>query len=281
MITIFKVGDMEYPDAGLNKPVRYTIRDLEQVASKTSSIDIKREHSDEILGNLSNFIVKDGCLKADEPEGFDLKGFGLSPEFETELVDMGDYYAISTISMGGIGLTKNPRNKILYNSISVKENDTGVNMGESALEKVIREKDDLQKQIGVYENSEKQYKKLLKQKEDEIKRIKESSSGIGELENENKALKEKADAYDAIMESRKTDLIHQIAGDDENLAKEYESFSVEHLETVLKSKKVSTPRKGITPQDVDVDDGNDPLPEDNDEEYTDEMFEAEFKASGL
>ena len=41
--------------------------------------------------------------------------------------------------------------------------------------------------------------------------------------------------------------------------------------------------KGVSPQDVHVDDGNDPSEDDEDqeEEYTDEMFEKEFAESGL
>ena len=283
MITIFETGEFDYSDAGLKKPVKFTVKDLERVASKTSTINITKEHTKDVLGVLSNFVVDNGVLCADEPDGFDLKGKGFSPVFNTELIDMGDYYSIATISMDEVGLTTNPRNKILYNSISVKEDDKEVNMGESALEKVIREKDELQKRIGVYENSEKQYKRLIKQKEEEIESIKESYSDVEKLKEENKTLKEKADAYEVIRESEKADLIQQIVGDDDELAKEYESFSVENLKTVLKSRKVSKPQRGVTPDDYPVDAGEDPVEENNnqDDEYTDEMFEADFAASGL
>ena len=281
MITIFKPQDLEYPDAGLRKPVRYTVKDLENVAKKTSTINITDEHSKKVLGVLSNFIVEDGVLKADAPEGFDLNGMGLSPVFDTELVDMGDHYSISSISMGEIGLTKTPRNNILYNNIT-STGDTEVNMGESALEKVIREKDELQKRIGVLESTEKQYKRMIKQQEEEIQKIKESYSDNDDLIKENKALKEKAEAFDVINKARKEELIQDIVGDDDKLAKEYEGLSVETLELVKKTMKVSTPQKGVTPSDVHLDNGDDPVDDGTDEdEYTDEMFEADFKASGL
>lgn len=280
MITIFKPQDLDYPDAGLSKPVRYTVKDLENVAKKTSSINITNEHSKEVLGVLSNFVVEDGVLKADAPEGFDLDGMGLSPVFDTELVDMGDYYAISSISMGEIGLTKSPRSNILYNTIA--SNDTEVNMGESALEKVIREKDELQKRIGVLESTERQYKRIIKDQEEEIKKIKESDSDKDNLIKENKALKEKAEAFDVINKARKEELIQDIVGDDDKLAKEYEGLSVDTLELIKRTMKVSTPQKGVTPTDTHVDNGDDPVGEqDEEEEYTDEMFEADFEASGL
>ena len=155
-------------------------------------------------------------------------------------------------------------------------------MGESALEKVIREKDELQKRIGVLESTEKQYKRMIKQQEEEIKKIKESSSDTDNLIEENKALKEKADAYDVLNKARKEELIQDIVGDDDKLAKEYEGLSVETLELVKKTMKVSTPQKGVTPTDTHVDNGDDLVNESNEEDvYTDEMFEADFEASGL
>lgn len=281
MIPIFKIGDVNYSDKGLDKPVRFTANDLQTVASKTSDIRITDEHKDVPLGVLSNFVVKDGCLMADEPEGFDLNGMGLSPVFSTELVDMGDYYSIAKINMDEIGLTKSPRNRILYNTVTSMDN-TEVNMGESALEKVIREKDELQKKIGVLESNERMYKRQIKQHEEEIQKIKESYSDADNLIEENKALKEKAEAYDVINNARKEELIHDIVGDDDKLAKEYEGLSVETLELVRKTMKVSTPQKGVTSNDYPVDDGNDPVDDgDDEEEYTDEMFEADFEASGL
>lgn len=280
MITIFKVGDVDYTDAGLNKPVRFTNKDLESVASKTSDIRITDEHKDKGLGFLSNFVFKDGCLMADEPDGFDLNGMGLSPVFNTELIDMGDYYSISKISMSEVGLTNSPRNGILYNTVS---NYTEADMGESALEKVIREKDELQKKIGVLENSEKQYKRMIKQHEEELNKIKESYSDTDKLVEENKILKEKADSFDVINKARKEELIQEIVGDDEKLAKEYAELSVDTLELIKKTIKVSSAQKGVTPENYPTDANGDNPDDDGDDEdvYTDEMFEKDFAASGL
>lgn len=279
MITIFKVGDVDYTDAGLNKPVRFTNKDLESVASKTSDIRITDEHKDKGLGVLSNFVFKDGCLMADEPDGFDLNGMGLSPVFNTELVDMGDYYSISKITMDEIGLTNSPRNGILYNTVSKY---TEADMGESALEKVIREKDELQKKIGVLENSEKQYKRMIKQHEEELNKIKESYSNTDKIIEENKILKEKADSFDVMNKARKEELINEIVGDDEKLAKEYEKLDVGTLELVKKTMKVSSAQKGVTPENYPTDDtGSNPVEEQDDDVYTEEEFEKDFAASGL
>lgn len=280
MIPIFETGELNYPDEKLDKPVKFSIKDLEAIASKTSFVDITNEHDDDVIGRFENFIVKDGKLWADSSTDINFKGKGWSPVFDTELVDMGDYYKPTKIVMESVGLSSTPRNKILYNTVSTT--NTEADMGESALEKVIREKDELQKKIGVYESNEKMYRNQIKEREAEIERIKESNSDddIEKLTEENKTLKEKADAYDSLMDEKRTDLIREIVGDDEKLAKEYESFSITQLESVLKTRKVSTVQKGVVSEGYPTDEGDD-THEDSEEEYTDEMFEAEFKASGL
>ena len=281
MKTIFETGMLDYPDLGLEKPVKFDLKDLEAIAKKTSSVEITDEHSKEVLGVLSDFVVEDGKLMANVPNDIEISGKGWSPVFDTELVDMGDYYRPSLIKMTSVGLSKTPRNKILYNTVSTK--DTEADMGESALEKVIREKDELQKKIGVLEANEERYKRLIDGHKEEIEKIKESYSDEDreKLEEENKALKEKADAYDNFVEGKRQELIQEIVGDDDKLAEEYQSFSIENLELVLKTRKASTNPQGVSSNDYPTDDGSNPSEEEETEEYTDEMFEAEFEASGL
>ena len=62
MITIFKTGEFDYKDSGIDKPVKYSIDNLIEVASRTSKIDVTQEHSKDIISEMSNFIVKDGML---------------------------------------------------------------------------------------------------------------------------------------------------------------------------------------------------------------------------
>ena len=116
MITIFKTGEIKYPES-LNKPVKYDIDFLKSIASSTASAKITREHSDDVLGVLSNFVVEDGCLKADEPEGLELKGMGFSPVFEFDLLEYDSYFKPVNGVMTEIGFTKTPRSQIVYNSI--------------------------------------------------------------------------------------------------------------------------------------------------------------------
>jgi 3-oxoacyl-(acyl-carrier-protein) synthase len=61
LITIFKTGDFDYSDVdpSLTKPVRYTINDLMEVASRTSKINVTNkiihERPEIILSNSFGF----------------------------------------------------------------------------------------------------------------------------------------------------------------------------------------------------------------------------------
>ena len=85
MITIFNTGEFNYDDYGIDKPVKYSIENLLEVASRTASVNITKEHTDEVIGEMSNFIVEDGLLKSNEPNNLDFKGKGFSPVFNFDL----------------------------------------------------------------------------------------------------------------------------------------------------------------------------------------------------
>ena len=284
MIPIFKTGLFDYSDIGLEKPVKFTINDLMEIASRNASADITVEHTDEIIGSISNFIVDKGLLKTDKPSDIDLKGMGLSPLFEIDsLIDMGEYYKPQGIKMPKIGLTKTPRTQILYNSVTVPNSEENKVMTEDTeLRKSLKRNEELQQEIGVYKSQIEQLKRSNKKYKKEIEEFQESDSSITKLKEENEALKRKADALDTYIAGEKAELIHELAGDNENLAKEYENVPIEHLRLFKKNmnKGGSAPR-GVNSNQTHVDDGNDPIHEDDEDVYTDEMFEEDFKASGL
>lgn len=278
MITIFKAGEYDYSDLGVNKPVRVSVENLEEIAKKTAKSDITDEHGDDVIGFMDNFVVEDGVLKANKPMNLELKGKGFSPEIVCDFVDYDDYFGIVNVSMPRVGFTKNPRNKILYNSIN--NSSDGENMSDNELRKVIREKDSLQEQIGVLKNEKKQLTRLIEQQKKEIEDIKETNSEYDKKIKKLDDLKEKADSYDELMETRRDELVEKIVGKDSNLAKKYDGFSIEQLNTIIETKSVSHAGQGVTPRDVLTDQG-DNVPADEDDEYSWEEFEADFKASGL
>ena len=276
MITIFKTGEFDYSDMDdvdlKKKPVKYNVNDLLDVASRTARVNITDEHSKEVIGVMSNFIVEDGLLKADEPNNLELKGMGFSPVFNFDLIEHEDYYEPVNIKMEEIGYTKTPRTKIVYNSIkTVPNSEENKAMSDSEIQKLVKRNNELQEEIGVLKNTNKQLNKAIKDKDKEIKTIKDSYSDVDVKIKEYDGLKEIETKYNSLISSKRDDLIHEIVGDDKEKAKKLESFSLEQLEFQKELMSGTSTPTGMTPNQVDVplDDGNIPTPDD-DGEFTDE-----------
>ena len=279
MITIFKTGEFDYSDMDdvdlKKKPVKYNVNDLLDVASRTARVNITDEHSKEVIGVMSNFIVEDGLLKADEPNNLELKGMGFSPVFNFDLIEHEDYYEPVNIKMEEIGYTKTPRTKIVYNSIKTVPNSEANNtMDDSEIQKLVKRNNELQEEIGVLKNTNKQLNKAIKDKDKEIKTIKDSYSDVDVKIKEYDGLKEIETKYNSLISSKRDDLIHEIVGDDKEKAKKLESFSLEQLEFQKELMSGTSTPTGMTPNQVDVplDDGNIPTPEDDGELTSDEMI---------
>ena len=285
MITIFNTGEYDYSDDDpkLDKPVKYNVNNLLEVASRTAHIDITKEHTDEVIGSLSNFVVEDGLLKADEPNNLDLKGNGLSPVFEFDLIEHTDYYEPVNVRMKEIGLTKTPRTHIVYNSIRVPNSEGNSVMDDSEIQKLVKRNNELQEEIGVLKNTNKQLNKAIKDKDKEIKSIKDSYSDVDNKLKEYDGLKEIETNYNKLISSKRDDLIHTICGDDKEKAKKLDGKSVDDLELMIEFMSGDSTPTGLTPQQANeeggLDDGNDPTPTDDGEMSDDEMikfYESEF-----
>ena len=283
MIPIFKTGLFDYTDIGIEKPVKFTVNDLLEIAGRNAHADITVEHTDEVIGSISNFIVDNGHLMTDEPLDIDLKGMGLSPLFEIDsLIDMGDHYKPQGIKMPKIGYTKTPRTQILYNSVTVPNGeDTRVMTDDTELRKALKRNEELQQEIGVYKSQIDQLKRSNKKYKKEIDEFEESDSNITKLKEENEALKQKALAFDDYIAGEKAEIIHELAGDNDTLAKEYENVPIEHLRLFKRNVGNQTIPRGVTSTQTRVDDGNAVHEEEDEDVYTDEMFEKDFEASGL
>jgi archaellum component FlaC len=288
MITVFRTGEFDYSDSGIDKPVRYNVDNLVEVASRTSTIDVTDEHKKDVLSTMSNFIVKDGMLMADEPNNLELKGMGFSPVFNFDLIDCGDHYEPSNIKMTEIGYTKTPRTHIVYNEVYNDASPNGEvknNMDDSEIQKLVKRNNELQEEIGVLKNTNKQLNKAIKDKDKEIKTIKESYSDVDAKVNEYDHLKEIETNYNKLISSKRDDLIHDIVGDDKEKAKKLESFTLEQLEFQKELMTGDSTPTGLTPNQVNddgvpLDDGNIPSPtDDGDSMSKDEViafYEEEF-----
>ena len=152
-------------------------------------------------------------------------------------------------------------------------------MSDDALRRVLQEKEDLVKKMGVLEKERDSYQKMLEARDGEIEKIKNSYSDVDNKLKEIDALKEKADLYDSLQASRKQELINELVGENKDLAEKYESFTYDQL-TFLKENKVPTnpgqgvPAMGATGLDIE---GTHPS-SNNDDEYSDDEFKADYKA---
>lgn len=275
IITIFKTGDFDYSDVdpSLKKPVRYTVNDLIEVASRTSKINVTNEHEKDVISEMSNFIVEDGLLKADEPNNLELKGMGFSPVFNFDLIEHEDYYEPTNIKMTEIGFCEKPRTHIVYNSITVPNGES--EMSDSEIQKLVKRNNELQEEIGVLKNTNKQLNKAIKDKDKEIKTIKESYSDVDDKIREYDNLKKIESNYNNLISSKKEDLIREIVGDDEEKAKKLSEWSIENLEFQKELMNNDSTPTGITPSQTEVplDDGNTPTPDDDGKPTGDEMIE--------
>ena len=286
IITIFQTGEFDYSDIGINKPVKYSMDNLIEVASRTSKIDVTREHSKDVISQMSNFIVKDGLLMAEEPNNLELKGMGFSPVFNFDLIDCGDYYEPTNIVLTEIGFTKTPRTHIVYNSIveSVEVPNGESTMSDSELQKLVKRNNELQEEIGVLKKQQSQFNKRIKEKDKEIQQIKDQYADTDQKVKEYDSLKKIEESYNKLISSQRADLIYQIVGSNKKEAEKFKDYSIEQLKTTIDLLEVKKQGKGITPKTNHTDDGNDAdLSDDGDEEevYTDEQFEEDFKNSGL
>lgn len=275
MIKVWQMGMYNYDDIGLDKPVMYKENFLKQIADDVQTANITKGHSNEIISSLSNLKYVNGVLYANKPTDIDITGYGLSPVFDCDLVDMGDYYEPRNFTMTSVGLTKNPRSNILYNSIE-KEMDKVSDELRAMLDKKEEVISEQREEIGI----------LKKQMEE----LREKSKSSDETLNEFKALQKQFDELKANAETYKADsdrlreqeakakekLIKEIVGDDAKGMEMFQKFSVEELEHMKNTKIVTEPVKAVGSQSVDtITDGDaDDIPsEDQVDEYSQEYFE--------
>ena len=274
MIKIWQMGLINYDDTGLDKPVMYKEDFLKSIADDTTMVDVTNKHTDDVIGSIGNFKYEDGVLYAEKPSDVDVTGYGLSPVFELDLVDMGTYYEPKNFKMTSLGLTKNPRSYILYNSIE-KEMDKVSDELRAMLDRKEETIAEQREEIGI----------LKKQMEE----LREKSKTNDETLNEFKALQKQFDELKANAESYKADsdrlreqeakakeqLIKDIVGDDEKGLEMFQKFSVEELEHMKNSKIITEPNKVVGSHSVDtIDDGDadDVPPQDQVDEYSAEYF---------
>lgn len=275
LIELWHTGMIDYKDMGLDKPVLFNDEFIQSIANDTSRVDVTKEHSDNIIGSLSNFQCKDGVLYAEKPSDIDITGNGLSPVFQLDLVDMGTYYEPINYYMTAIGLTNNPRSQILYNSIESKEMDNVSDELRAMLDKKEETIAEQREEIGILKKQMEELREKSKANESTLNDFKELQKQFDELKANAETYKADADKLHEQEKVRKTELIKEIVGDDEKGLEMFQKFSVEELEHMKNTKIITEPPRAVGGSGVDtLDDGDDDdtPQEDQVDEYSAEYF---------
>lgn len=275
MIKVWQMGMYNYDDIGLDKPVMYKENFLKQIADDVQTVNITNEHSNEIISSLSNLKYVDGVLYAKRPSDIDITGNGLSPVFDCDLVDMGDYYEPRNFTMTSVGLTKNPRSNILYNSIE-KEMDKVSDELRAMLDRKEETIAEQREEIGILKKQMEELREKSKSSDETLNEFKALQKQFDELKKNAETYKADSDRLKEQEAKAKEQLIKEIVGDDTKGMEMFQKFSVEELEHMKNTKIVTEPVKAVGSQSVDtiMDGDADDIPsEDKVDEYSQEYFE--------
>ena len=275
MIELWRTGEYDYKDLGLMKPVHFTEEFLQSIANDTKRVDVTEEHSDKIIGSLENFEYKDGVLYCSNPSELDINGRGLSPVFNCDFVDKGNYFEPVNYAMTSIGLTDTPRSNILYNNIQIENKE--MDKVSDELHKMLDKKEETiaeqREEIGVLNKQLDEMRKKIQESEAIGKDLAKIQKDFEELKLQTEKYKVDADKLHEQEAKQKKELIKEIVGEDEKGIEMFQKHSVEELQYMRDTKIITEPNKGASGGGVDtLDDGDgDDNPQQVDE-YSPEYF---------
>lgn len=263
--TIFKTGEITYDKewyikSGLAvKPVVYTERFLQEIASKTVGSSLELTHGNntiDVIGHVNNFDFIDGELVGNITTDQSLEDMGFSPEFSANFIDKGDRYEAIDGKLIKTILTDSPRSHILCNSV-----EGGSNMNEELIDTLNNQIKDLNRQLAQKEATIEANKKKLESYE-------ELSQRIDALEQENNAykvqidgLKPKADAFSKIEEDMKVDALNRAFGDDEEAKNKFKDLPLDKIEGLAQHRETYKAANGVGATDMDDPINPEPTPQ--------------------
>lgn len=279
MIKLWSIGQYDYSDTGMDKPVVYNQQFLREIAENTGQIDITDEHTDIILGSICDFEFKGGALYCDVPSTLDIKGKGFSPVFNCDLVDKGNYYEPINYSMTSVGLTEKPRSQILYNSVQVVGDDDVSDELRMMLDKKEETIAEQREEIGVLNKQMEELRQKVQENEATSKDFAKLQKEYDSLVAKSEEYKVVADKFNAQEKARKDELIKEICGDDPKGVEMFSKHSVEELEYMRDTKIITEPNKGVGADTVITDEKGDAEDEVEVDKYSAEYFEQWEKAN--
>lgn len=254
--TIFKTGSITYDDDWYVKnnldvkPVNYTDGFLKNIASITNGSSLEATHGDEIIdviGYTNDYDFINDELVANVSTNEDLNGMGFSPEFSVNFVDKGDYYEAIDGQLIKVILTDKPRTHILCNSV-----DGGSNMNEELIDTLNKQIKELNRELAQKEATIEANKERIKEVTKLTDRVTELETEINtyktqinEFQNQIDGLQPKADAFTKIEDARRSELLTQAFGEDEEAKKAWETASMEQLESLANHREYTVKAQGV------------------------------------
>lgn len=275
MVMMFEECALEYPDKGLDKPIKYSKSFLEECFSNIKNVPLMEEHTSNQLCVLEDFDVRDGKVYSNIPEEIDISGLGFSPTFFMNYIDRGDYYEPVDAELKSIGLTKTPRNQIFYNSVDDKRsgNMSGNN---DALETALNRQRELEKEVASLENQVNSQKTALKKMNSLEKQVKELDANNKELSSMIEEYTPKVEKYDKYTADKREQLLEKISGGSDEIKRKFENFSFDNLKVIAEQQMVNTKPRGAG---ANVSEGDGLGEQHKPDEYTNDDFKADFKAA--
>lgn len=281
---LFKPGTLEYYDLDVDKPVIIDEDTLKEIASKTGTINLTNEHTKQVIGKVSNFVYEEGVLKCDVPDDINMENLFLSPSFQFDLSKAGDCYVPINNELIEVGLTKKPREKILYKD-KILYNNSGDDdkMGNNDdLRDILNRKEELvmdqQEEITLLKKQVNDYKTSLDEKANLEKELKAKIKELGDLQKKTDEYKADSDRFKNWEANRRAKLIDEISGNDEKAHKIFENTPIEDLEYIKETQVITEPQTAITSKDGDIDHDGDKTPPEQDphSEEAVKAFEEQF-----
>lgn len=280
MIEIFRTGDIEYPDKGHDKPVRFRKEDFEEIIKATQEVNLTDGHTNKVLAQLNNFKMVDNKLCADISEELDLTGKGISPRFEFSTIDKGDYLVPCDIKLIDAGVTKNPRSKIYVNT-----GDDGMSDREQLIKDIQKNNEEIRSQrerIGVLKSKNEKLENSLKETKGLKKQLDEKTEELEKLKKSSETWKSKAEAYDKIEDEKRQKLIKELANDDEQAKERFSKMGVDDLEFLVSQKVLTNKPKGVGENDAPgINDGSQKIDPEEGGETTNEDYQKWKKENGV
>ena len=239
--SIFKPQIVDYSDdprVEVSKPVKFT-EDFLKNLECNGMIPLDIRHQGEPVGFIEDIKFIDGELVCNPRTNESLKNKGISPIFEFDTVDRGDYVEAVNGVLTSAGITPNPRSGIVYN-------DKGDNMAESEINEVLSNRvKELEREIAVKDNQIEANKNKLARLDELEKESKKLRKELDEKTVELEKITPLAEKHREFEENKKKDLIKEIADGDNVLMEKISDWDIDQLTTLKEHRTVSSEPRGI------------------------------------